>query len=59
MQGFENKRHEFELILNKYKGYCDLYRLMNQGSLENVTPFEDFYRMWTYFSKKEEHSSVI
>ena len=59
MQGFENKRHEFELILDKYKGYCELYKLMNRGSLEGVTHFEDFYRMWTYFSNKEGHSSGI
>ncbi len=59
MQGFENKRHEFEVILKKYKGYCDLYKMMNGGSLEGATHFEDFYRMWTYHSNKEGHSSVI
>ena len=59
MQGFENKRQEFDLILEKYKGYCELYKIMNRGSAEGITHFEEFYRIWTYLSKKEEHSSVI
>ena len=59
MQAFENTRSAFNIVLNKYINYCELYKMMNNGSLDGATKFEDFYRSWTYACSEEEHSSVI
>ena len=54
MSAFEHKRVEFDKILERYKAYCELYVIMNNGSLDGVTEFEEFYWTWTYLSNKDE-----
>lgn len=51
MAFYENRRINFDVILKKYKEYVVFYKAINNGSLEGVTPFHDFYWHYTYYSK--------
>lgn len=51
---YENQRVVFDVIARKYKDYLALYRMFNNGSLEGVTSFGDFYWRMVYFSKYHE-----
>jgi hypothetical protein len=51
MMAYENKRAIFNVILKKYKDYLELYRAVNNGSIQGVTSFQDFYWHYTYYSK--------
>jgi hypothetical protein len=51
MVSYENKRIVFNIILKRYKEYLELYRAVNNGSIAGVTPFEDFYWHYTYYSR--------
>jgi hypothetical protein len=51
MATYENKRVVFAIIEKKYKEYIALYRLVNNGSAEGITSFDDFYWHYTYYSK--------
>jgi hypothetical protein len=44
----------FEVLVKRYNAYCDLYKLLNNGSLEGVTGFDDFYWRMTYISKYQD-----
>ena len=48
---FEVRRENFEKILKKYKEYVDLYRMVNHGSEEGVTTFDEFYLRLTYYDR--------
>ncbi len=48
---YENKRVIFTKIVKKYQEYVQLYRDVNNGSIEGVTPFEDFYWQYTYYAR--------
>ncbi len=48
---YENKRVIFTVILKKYRDYLELYRAVNNGSIKGVTPFQDFYWQYTYYSR--------
>lgn len=51
MMSYENKRVIFNVILRKYKEYQELYRAVNNGSIQGVTCFQDFYWHYTYYSR--------
>lgn len=51
MLSYENKRVIFNLILKRYKEYLELYRAVNNGSIQGVTCFQDFYWHYTYYSR--------
>ena len=51
MGSYENRRIVFNVILKKYKDYLELYRAVNNGSIKGVTPFQDFYWHYTYYSR--------
>lgn len=55
---YENQRVIFDTILIKYEAYRELYRLVNNGSLEGVTGFDDFYWRMTYLTKYADPRSV-
>lgn len=51
---YENQRVIFDTIVKKYKDYVALYRLFNNGSIEGLTTFDDFYWRMSYFSKYQD-----
>jgi hypothetical protein len=51
MSAYESKRIIFAIIEKKYKEYIALYKLINNGSIEGITPFDEFYWNYTYYSK--------
>ena len=51
MMAYENKRVIFNIILKRYREYLELYRAVNNNSIAGVTPFEDFYWHYTYYSR--------
>lgn len=46
---YNNQREIFEKLLKKYFEYVKLYKEFC-GSTKGVTPFEDFYWRYTYYS---------
>lgn len=55
---FETSREYLEKIIAKYEGYVSLYKAINHGSLEGVTPFDVFYRRMTYHAKYADVGSM-
>lgn len=55
---YENQRVIFNQILKKYLAYVELYRDVNHGSIEGVTPFYQFYWRFVYYSKYNNPKSV-
>lgn len=51
---YEVRREQFDKIAKRYKEYVILYRKINAGSLEGLTPFDEFYWRFTYYQKYEE-----
>lgn len=51
---YENQRVIFDTIVKRYKDYIALYRLFNNGSVEGLTTFDQFYWRMTYFSKYQD-----
>lgn len=45
---YNHSRENFNKILDSYLSYVALYKLCNQGSVEGMTPFEEFYWRLTY-----------
>jgi hypothetical protein len=54
---YENQRVVFDTIVRRYKEYIDLYRSLNEGSVEGLTPFDEFYWRMVYFSKYQDRKS--
>lgn len=54
---YENQRVIFDTIVKKYKDYIALYRYLNNGSVEGLTTFDDFYWRMTYFSKYQDRKT--
>ena len=50
---YENQRVHFEKIVIHYKEYVKMYRILNRGSVEGITPFAFFYWQTVYFSKHD------
>lgn len=48
---YSNQRVIFNQILKKYLEYVELYKQFNDGSVEGLTPFSNFYWAFVYFSK--------
>ena len=48
---YENQRVNYNRILAKYRDYLNLYKAINNGSMEGVTSFADFYMHFTYYSR--------
>jgi hypothetical protein len=55
---YENQRVIFNGILKKYLDYVNLYRVFNNGSIEGITPFHEFYWRFTYFSRYSNPRNV-
>ncbi len=51
---YENIRVNFDKIAKAYKEYLKLYIEVNGGSVEGVTPFDEFYWRMTYYSKYQD-----
>jgi hypothetical protein len=51
MATYENRRILFTVIEKKYKEYIALYKMVNNGSVQGITPFDEFYWHYTYYSK--------
>ena len=51
MATYENRRILFTVIEKKYKEYIALYKMVNNGSVQGITPFDEFYWHYTYSSK--------
>lgn len=55
---FQTSREYLDKIIEKYEGYVALYRAINGGNTDGVTPFHVFYRRMTYDSKYADVSSM-
>ena len=55
---FESKNENYNKILSKYIDYLHLYKLMNNGSIENATSFEDFYWELVFHGEYRENSQI-
>lgn len=55
---FQTSREYLDKIIAKYEGYVSLYRAINNGSAEGVTPFHVFYRRMTYDAKYADVGSM-
>lgn len=49
--GYENQRVIFDKLVKKYEEYVILYKSINNGSIQGVSPFEEFYWRMVYWSK--------
>ncbi len=58
MANYENRRDYFEKIARNYRQYLKLYAYFNNGSYEGATPFDIFYRRFTYFVRYEDPTRV-
>ncbi len=54
---YENQRVVFVKIEKAYKGYLELYKLINNGSLEGATSFDIFYWRMVYYSKYHDRQT--
>lgn len=54
---YENQRVIFDTIVRKYKEYIALYRAVNNGSDEGITPFNEFYWRMVYWSKYQDRKN--
>lgn len=54
---YENQRVNFDILVKKYKDYIALYRKLNNGSIEGLTTFDDFYWRMVYWSKYADRRS--
>ena len=55
---FEVHREHFDLIVESYLNYVSLYKLVNNGSIKGVTPFDVFYWRFTYFVRYEDPERI-
>jgi len=55
---YESRRVVFEGILKKYLEYVKLYAAFNNGSLEGLTPFHDFYWRFTYITRYSNPQAI-
>ena len=46
----ENGRVVFNMIRKKYDEYVELYKQLGDGTAEGVTPFDEFYWRYIYYS---------
>lgn len=58
MANYENRRIAFDAILKKYLDYVKLYKVFNDGSIEGISNFEDFYWRYTYINRYSDRRSV-
>lgn len=49
--GYENQRVVFDKLVKKYEEYVRLYKFINHGSIEGITPFDQFYWRMVYWAK--------
>lgn len=45
---YETTREKFNLLVKDYNAYVELYRFLNNGSIEGIAPFSEFYLRFTY-----------
>lgn len=55
---FEAHRENFNIIVNAYLNYVSLYKFINNGSIEGVTSFEEFYWRFTYYVKYQDPERI-
>ncbi len=58
MMDFESTNENYNKILEKYIEYLALYKMMNNGSLDNATPFEQFYWELVYFGEYRDINQI-
>ena len=59
MMEYEVRRERFNGIVKNYYEYLMLYKMLNHGSLEGCTPFEQFYWRFTYEVKYDEPERIL
>lgn len=48
---YETKRDQFDRIVKAYKEYINLYRFVNNGEIDGVSDFGDFYMRFTFYGR--------
>ena len=55
---FESNNENYNKILSKYIDYLALYKIMNNGSIEDATPFERFYWEIIFFGEYRDVNQI-
>ena len=55
---FQGDRKNFLKLVQRYNGYVELYALLNNGSKEGITPFEEFYWRFSYQVKYDDPAAL-
>ena len=55
---FESTNENYNIILGKYIEYLALYSMMNNGSINNATPFEQFYWELIYHGEYRDINQI-
>lgn len=58
MSTFDVHRENFDLIVESYLNYCALYKVINNGSLKDVTPFDIYYWRFTYHQRYQDPARI-
>ena len=58
MSTFDAHRENFNIIVESYLNYVALYKLINNGSIDGVTPFDQFYWRFTYYQKYQDPERI-
>ena len=54
----EVTREHFDKLLEKYLEYVELYKFFNNGKIDGVTPFGQFYWRMTFLIKYQDAAKV-
>jgi hypothetical protein len=54
---YENTRINFDNIVKRYEEYKALYKLVNNGKLDGLTSFDQFYWRMTYYSRYQDRKN--
>ena len=55
---YGNSRQHFNKVLDAYLNYVALYKLLNCGKVQGVTPFNVFYWRMTYHVRYENSENI-
>ena len=58
MSTFDVNREQFDKIIESYLNYVVLYKLINNGSIQGVTPFDTFYWRFTFHDKYQDPERI-
>lgn len=58
MSDYGQSREHFNKVLESYLSYVALYKICNNGSVEGLTTFEEFYWRLTYIHRYSDPDRI-